>query len=77
MANNNLQDAPGVNTVIVRNGNTQNNTTPDQVLTNNWWGTTNMATIQSYIWDYYDDATLGKVTFYPILTEPNPEAPTP
>lgn len=44
---------------------------------NNWWGTTNEATIQAHIYDWYDDASLGIVNYSPYLTEPVPiEAPT-
>jgi len=38
--------------------------------TNNWWGTTNTDSIDARIWDYYDDITLGKVLYDPILTSP-------
>ncbi len=37
---------------------------------NNWWGTTNTDSIDARIWDYYDDITLGKVLYSPILTSP-------
>ncbi|XHH09360.1 MAG: NosD domain-containing protein [Candidatus Bathyarchaeia archaeon] len=50
-------------------------TTPDVDAANNYWGTTDLAVINWTIYDYYDDATWGKVTFTPILTEPNPDAP--
>jgi parallel beta-helix repeat protein len=50
---------------------------------NNWWGTTETATIDQKIYDYNDDFNLGKVNYTPFLTEPNsqavpnPNAPTP
>jgi len=42
--------------------------------TNNWWGTTDTQAISQSIHDFDDDSTLGKVTFVPFLTEPNPAA---
>ena len=38
--------------------------------TSNWWGTTNRTEIENYIYDYYDNASLGKVLVNPILIEP-------
>jgi len=43
---------------------------------NNWWGTTDSAVIDQKIYDYNDDFNLGKVTFTPFLTAPNPQAPS-
>ena len=43
--------------------------------TYNWWGTTDTQTINQTIYDFKKDFGLGKVTFVPFLTEPNPEAP--
>jgi hypothetical protein len=40
--------------------------------TSNWWGTTDTQAIRQSIHDFNDDSTLGKVTFVPFLTEPNP-----
>jgi hypothetical protein len=45
-------------------------------VTYNWWGTTDTQAISQSIVDFEDDFNLGKVTFVPFLTEPNPEAPT-
>lgn len=43
--------------------------------TYNWWGTTDTQTISELIVDFYDNLfDLGKVSFTPFLTEPNPEA---
>jgi hypothetical protein len=42
--------------------------------TYNWWGTTDTQAINLTIHDYKYDFDLGKVTFVPFLTEPNPEA---
>ena len=36
--------------------------------TNNYWGTTDTSIIDSKIFDYYDDITLGKVNYHPITT---------
>ena len=36
----------------------------------NWWGTTDVVTIDNEIWDYYDDITLGKVLYSPIASSP-------
>ncbi|PVX23032.1 MAG: hypothetical protein CW691_11790 [Candidatus Bathyarchaeum sp.] len=41
--------------------------------TNNWWGTTDTQTINTTIRDFKHDFNLGKVSFSPFLTEPNPE----
>ncbi|GEM_PF-4578855 len=45
--------------------------------TNNWWGTTDEATIQTHIYDWYDDASLGLVEYIPYLTEPVSPIPRP
>jgi hypothetical protein len=42
---------------------------------NNWWGTTDISTINQTIYDFKYDSNLGTVTFIPFLTEPNPEIP--
>ena len=50
---------------------------------NNWWGTTDISTINQTIYDFKDNYNVGTVTFTPILTSPNteampdPNAPTP
>lgn len=41
---------------------------------NNWWGTIDRATIDQKIWDFNDDFNLGKVSYDPFLTSPNPNA---
>ena len=41
---------------------------------NNWWGTTDTQAIDLTIHDFKYNLTLSKVTFMPILTEPNIEA---
>jgi hypothetical protein len=42
---------------------------------NNWWGTTDISTINQTIYDSKYDSNLGTVTFIPFLTEQNPEIP--
>ena len=41
---------------------------------NNWWGTTDVPTINQTIFDSKNNNNLGKVTFTPIMTSPNPQA---
>jgi hypothetical protein len=44
---------------------------------NNWWGSTDIPTINQTIWDSKNDTIhLGTVTFEPALNAPNPNAPT-
>ncbi len=42
---------------------------------NNWWGTTTASEINQTIYDFKNDFNLGKVTFEPFLSAPNPQAP--
>ncbi len=44
--------------------------------TENWWGTTDQATISQSIYDYKNNFDVGTVNFTPFLTEPNPNAPS-
>jgi parallel beta-helix repeat protein len=56
---------------------TENNTSVDA--TNNWWGTTDQASIDAKLWDGDNDPpNLGTstVSFVPFLTQLNPNAPT-
>lgn len=39
----------------------------------NWWGTTDKATIEEHIFDFYDDYDLGKVLYEPFAQEVIPE----
>jgi len=39
----------------------------------NWWGTTDKATIEEQIFDFYDDYDLGKVLYEPFAQEVIPE----
>jgi hypothetical protein len=72
---------PSPSSTIVYNNiqnNTQNSiylsTSSDINATYNWWGTTDVHTINASIYDFKNDFNLGKVNFVPILTSPNPEA---
>lgn len=67
---------------IIRNNNILGNTvnsitaTVDDVdARNNYWGTTDIAAINSTIYDKKVDSTLGTVLFVPILNTSNPSAP--
>jgi parallel beta-helix repeat protein len=60
-------------------GNSQNsiflaNTTNNINAENNWWGTTDTSMIDKLIYDFNDDANLGKVNYTPFLTASNPQA---
>jgi PKD repeat protein len=39
-------------------------------VTNNWWGTTDIQTIEKYIFDTYDDTRYSEAIYYPFLTSP-------
>ena len=39
---------------------------------NNWWGTDDLVAVAELIWDIYDDQTLFKVLYDPILEAPEP-----
>jgi len=45
------------------------------VATQNWWGTTDVFSINQSIRDFKNDFNLGTVTFVPFLMELNPNAP--
>ncbi len=47
----------------------------DIVATHNWWGTTDVSSINQSIRDFKNDFNLGTVTFVPFLMELNPNAP--
>ncbi|MDY6932424.1 MAG: NosD domain-containing protein, partial [Halobacteriota archaeon] len=49
----------------------------DALATDNWWGTTVNNTINTSIYDHYDDTSLGKVVYDPKLTSPSSGAPVP
>ncbi len=47
----------------------------DVIARDNWWGTTDNATIAGRVFDFYDDYTKGTVNYTPLLTAPSPDAP--
>ena len=51
------------------------NSGSDIVATHNWWGTTDVSSINQSIRDFKNDFNLGTVTFVPFLMELNPNAP--
>jgi hypothetical protein len=75
--------SPPENTTIKYN-NIQNSSLHSFVLdlgtnfdaTYNWWGTTDIQTINQSISDFKDHYLAGNVTFFPFLEEPNPQAPS-
>lgn len=44
---------------------------PDLDVSDNYWGTTDSATIAAGVYDFYDVSTMGKLIFTPFLTTPN------
>ena len=50
--------------------NSNSKGSPDVDATNNWWGTTDEAEIQAHIYDWFDDSSLGIVSYIPYLTSP-------
>lgn len=60
--NNNLFDNTNQNII--------NNVSQNLDATNNWWGTTDTTAIEAGIFDFFDDATLGVVTYSPFLNAP-------
>jgi hypothetical protein len=49
--------------------------TPNLAATNNWWGTADDGSIQTKIYDWFDDNTLGIVNYSPFLITPDTLAP--
>ncbi len=43
--------------------------------TGNYWGTTSDSAIQSILWDWNDDSSLGFINYTPFLTAPSTDAP--
>jgi outer membrane protein assembly factor BamB/DNA-binding MarR family transcriptional regulator len=82
--NNKIGIIPMPDSFPITNNNIYNNTeynimligSPDINVTNNWWGTTNTTIIDQYIYDIYDDISLGEAFYLPILTAPSPGTPT-
>ena len=52
--------------------NVKTRTPLDVMLSNNWWGTTDTATIEQKIYDGFDEGGLGIIFYQPILTGPVP-----
>jgi parallel beta-helix repeat protein len=73
IVNNNIQDNTNYN-IYVQTNNVVGNPEHAINVTYNWWGTTDVSSINQTIYDYKNDYKLGTVTFVPFLTEPNPEA---
>jgi parallel beta-helix repeat protein len=69
---------------VITNNNIDNNlnynvyleTGCDVNLANNWWGTTDQQAINQTMYDYSKDFDLGRVTFVPFSTSPNPVVTT-
>lgn len=49
--------------------------TLDVDATGSWWGTTDEGTIQEHIYDWNDDASLGRIIYQPIAPAPIPTGP--
>jgi hypothetical protein len=81
IANNVLGIDGGFSTLVFNNiqnniNNIHYTSSADANATYNWWGTTDVAAINQTIYDYKNDFTLGRVNFVPLLTAPNPFAPS-
>lgn len=68
-------DSPGHNMIMLNENNSiiyglYNNTPDDIMAQNNFWGTTELATAENYIFHQVDDASLGLVHFDPMWTNP-------
>lgn len=69
--NNNIFNNPGYGFV-----NYLLQSEPDFILQNNWWGTSNDSIIQTdYIYDWFDNSTLGIVIYQPFLLQADTIAP--
>jgi hypothetical protein len=66
---NNIHDNDDYNIYLYDNSGS------DIVATQNWWGTTDVSSINQSIRDFKNDFNLGTVTFVPFLMELNPNAP--
>ena len=73
-------------TINFSNNNFNNKTTAYEIFDDNtavyntnakncWWGKTSGTAIDSVIWDYFDDASLGIVNYIPVQTTPDTTAP--
>lgn len=69
-------------TVIINNNNLEDNgnysvylyTGVDVDASSNWWGTTDLQTIENWIWDSTYETYVGTVNIEPLLTVPNQNA---
>lgn len=71
--NNNIHDNNEYNIYLY--GSSSSNAKANITATYNWWGTTDIPTINQTFYDFKRDFNLGTVTFVPFLTEPNSHAP--
>lgn len=68
-------NSPGHNMIMLNENNSTiydlyNNTPDDIMALNNFWGTTELATAEDYIYHQVDDASLGLVHFDPMWINP-------
>ncbi|MGA2384912.1 MAG: right-handed parallel beta-helix repeat-containing protein [Candidatus Bathyarchaeia archaeon] len=63
------------NNIVANTVNSIQTTVENINAQDNWWGTTDTATINQTIYDTKADPRLGTVTFVPFLTQPSPSAP--
>ena len=71
-------------TLTITNNNIENNRNYNFYLSsqlsvdvpNNWWGTADTAAIDQTIYDFKEDFSLGTVNYTPILSHPDPQAPS-
>jgi len=73
--NNIINNVIGYNYEIKRGLDGPDDVMHDIIVRNNYWGTINTDSIDTWIWDYYDDFDLGKVIYQPFETEPIVDAP--
>ncbi|MCK5330227.1 MAG: fibronectin type III domain-containing protein, partial [Candidatus Marinimicrobia bacterium] len=67
----NITDSPPIYDLYYGSGHGSTNLNA----TNNWWGTTSGSIIQSLIYDWVDDGSLGIVDYIPYLDTPDTTAP--
>jgi hypothetical protein len=70
----NIQNNSRYNIYLGDLGGVYGSIAPDINASYNWWGTTNISSINQTIYDHKNNLNEGTVTFTPILTSPNPEA---
>lgn len=64
------------NNIVQNQYNVVLNNSQNLDVANNWWGTTDTQAISLATWDSNHDFNLGTVNYLPILTAPDPSAPT-